>query len=84
MNAPTDFLGREIKAGDTIVYPVRRGSSMWLNKLTVTQAQPDSLTGLNPDGRWVTVKNLKNVVVDMAARQLGQVGAGPSNAELAT
>jgi len=27
-----DFLGRTIEVGDTIVYPVRRGSSMWLSK----------------------------------------------------
>lgn len=68
MNAPTDFLGREIMAGDTIIYPVRRGSAMWLNKLRVTQVLPDSLTGLNPDGRWVTVKNLGNVIVDLGSR----------------
>ena len=27
-----DFLGREIVAGGTVCYPVRRGSSMWLQK----------------------------------------------------
>jgi hypothetical protein len=34
-----DFLGREIKVGDTIVYPGRRGSSMWLNRAVVKTTQ---------------------------------------------
>jgi hypothetical protein len=63
MIAATDFLGREIKAGDTIAYPVRRGSSMWMNKLRITQVTPTAVTGLNAEGRWVTVRNLKNAVV---------------------
>ncbi len=58
-----DFMGREIKAGDTVVYPVRRGSSMWLNKLNVTMVEAASLKGFSPEGRLTTIKNLKNVVV---------------------
>jgi len=73
MNGATDFLGREIKAGDTVVYPVRRGSSMWLNKLLVTQVASDGVdrdgqpllhvAGTNSFGRRITVKNLTNCVV---------------------
>lgn len=62
-----DFIGREIKAGDTIAYPVRRGSEMWLNKLSVQQVSPGikgpQVGGLNSKGRRVTVTNLGNVVV---------------------
>jgi len=58
-----DFLGRAIAAGNTVVYPVRRGSSMWLNKLAVTQVDDDHITGYNSDGRRITVKNLNNCVV---------------------
>ena len=58
-----DFAGRTIVAGATVAYPVRRGSSMWLNKLTVTLAADDYITGYNNEGRRVTVKNLKNCVV---------------------
>jgi hypothetical protein len=58
-----DFIGRAIAAGNTIVYPVRRGSKMWLNKLAVTQVDDDHITGFNSDGRRITVKNLKNCVV---------------------
>jgi hypothetical protein len=63
MNAPTDFLGREIKPGDLLVYPVRRGSAMWLNRLSVTQALQGSVTGFSPEGRRITIKNLDNSVV---------------------
>ena len=58
-----DFIGRAIAAGNTVVYPVRRGSSMWLNKLAVTQVDDDHITGFNGDGRRITVKNLNNCVV---------------------
>lgn len=68
-----DFIGRAIAAGNTVVYPVRRGASMWLNKLVVTQVGEDGvdvngkpryhITGFNSDGRRITVKNLNNCVV---------------------
>lgn len=58
-----DFIGCAIAAGNTVVYPVRRGSSMWLNKLAVTQVDDDHITGFNSDGRRITVKNLNNCVV---------------------
>jgi len=58
-----DFLDRAIMAGNTIVYPVRRGSSMWLNKLVVTQVDAEHVTGLNSNGRWITIHNLQNCVV---------------------
>jgi len=67
MNPPTDYLGREIKAGDTLVYPVRRGSSMWLNRILVTQALPAAVTGNKPDGRRTIIKNLGNTVVVSAS-----------------
>jgi len=63
MNPAVDFLGRTIKAGDTVVYPVRRKSEMWLTKLKVTQVLDDSIIGFNHLGKRITVHNLKNVVV---------------------
>ena len=80
MNPAIDFLGREIKAGDTVVYPVRRGSSMWLNKLTLAHADADGACGYNNAGHRVFIKNLKNVVVVSPA----DPAAGPSNAALAS
>ena len=38
---PTDFLGREIRRGDLIVYPWRRGSRMGMNKLRVAEVTPE-------------------------------------------
>lgn len=58
-----DFLGREIKAGDQVVYAVRRGSSMWLSRMTVLSTEGGKLAGNNPEGRRVALTNLSNVVV---------------------
>ena len=65
----SDFLGCLIKVGHTVVYPVRRGSKMWIQKANVTQivqhdrTQPPLLVCLNPAGRRVTIQNLDNCVV---------------------
>jgi hypothetical protein len=66
---PTDFLGREIRPGDLIVYPWRRGSAMGLNKLSVQQVTEQHVSGYSNLGRPVKIINLKNVVVDVASRQ---------------
>ena len=62
-----DFMGREIKANDTSVYPVRRGSSMWMQRIKVTQVVSDatgvSIGGFNGEGRKITIHNIANVVV---------------------
>ncbi len=61
-----DFMGREITAGATVVYPVRRGSQMWMQELGVTQVVPGSdptVKGFNSSGRTITLHNVKNVTV---------------------
>ena len=64
-----DFLGHRIEVGHTVVYPVRRGSKMWMQKASVTEivhhdrTQPPLLVCLNPTGRRVTIQNLENCVV---------------------
>lgn len=60
---PIDFLGREIRRGDLIVYPWRRKSAMGLTKLCVEEVTPKYVGGHSNLGRRVTVRNLKNVVV---------------------
>ena len=60
---PTDYVGREIRRGDLIVYPWRRKSAMGLNKLCVEEVTPDYVGGHSSLGRPVTIRNLKNVVV---------------------
>lgn len=37
--APIDFLGRKIEVGDLVVYPVRRGSSMYLRQSRVISTE---------------------------------------------
>jgi hypothetical protein len=77
MNNPKDFMGREIKEGVTLVYPVRRLSEMWLKKLTVTriveilrrvqgESQPKPVTaiiGLSPVGRRITLTKASRCII---------------------
>lgn len=64
-----DCVGREIKPGCTVLYPVRRGSKMWQSRMQVQQVVPGEgklaayLAGFNNEGRRVSVHNLSNVVV---------------------
>ena len=63
MTPAVDFMGRTIEAGHVVVYPVRRGSDMWLNKLSVTQVTDNRITGYSPTGKMLGIKNLRNVVI---------------------
>lgn len=38
-----DFLGQQIKVGDSVVYPNRHGSDMWLNYAQVSDVNIDSI-----------------------------------------
>lgn len=62
-----DFLGNTIRAGDTLVYPVRRKSQLYMNKIRVAELvqlrEGFAVTGYNDEGRRVTVRNLHNTVV---------------------
>jgi hypothetical protein len=58
-----DFLGRDIVAGNDVVYPVRRGSSMWLSRMKVLSTEGGKLRGNNPEGRQIQLTNLENIVV---------------------
>jgi len=62
-----DFLGNPIEVGDTVVYPVRRGSSMWLKKIAVESIQDGSqgpvVLGRNDNGRTIRLHELKRCVV---------------------
>ena len=63
MNNPTDFLGRPIKVNHILVYPVRHGSKMWLNKIKVTKVETDRIYGTNKDCRMVQLTNLHNTII---------------------
>lgn len=66
----SDYLGREIKVGCTVVYPVRRGAAMWLKKSKVSQiveiGEEFNLVVYDPEAavqRGHRVKNLHTCVV---------------------
>ena len=62
-----DSLGNEIKATDTVVYPVRRGSRMWMNRLVVDAVRDTChgvrITGRNAAGNRVSIQNVENCIV---------------------
>jgi hypothetical protein len=71
-----DFMGREIVAGNTVIYPVRRGSDMWMQRINVTKVtdgSSPSLSGVNPEGRRITIHNLKNVTVVEPVKPAGTI-----------
>ena len=65
----TDFLGREIKVGRVVVYPVRHRTKMWLNKMQVDRFEQPSteestiVHGHNAAGNRVRLTNTRNLVV---------------------
>ncbi len=70
-NGPVDFLGCPICEGDTVVYPVRRGSDMYLRRMKIvsiatilTLDKPVfKLVGTNDSGRQVTVEKADRTIV---------------------
>ena len=60
-----DIMGRVIEAGHVVVYPVRKGSQMWLKKLEVSRVNEltKTLHGVNTMGVPITIKNLNTVAV---------------------
>ena len=62
-----DYLGNEITVRDTIVYPVRRGSAMWMKKLIVDAVRDTTngvrVSGRNEAGNPVSIQNIQNCVV---------------------
>ena len=59
----TDFFGRRFSKGDTIVYPLRKGSSMWLESAEVIDVGNDKLKILKPNGQKTTIKNFFNCII---------------------
>jgi len=67
---PKDYMGRVIKAGCTIVYPVRTGANMWLQHMTVSHIEvirahvpAFKIFGTNSDGKYVKFESLERCVV---------------------
>ena len=64
---PLDYLFREIKVGDRVAYPMRRGSRMWLTTMKVENIEELGgsflLLGVDATGRRTRTKNLENCEV---------------------
>jgi len=64
-NLVKDFLGKEIKPGDTIVYPGRHGSSLWMKQAIVEEIimVPDWRNHPTPTLRVLNPKNKKRTTL---------------------
>ena len=63
-----DMFDREIRVGDICVYPVRRGSQMWMNRVLVMKITHNprgepTLSGQKQDGYPVRVTSLDRVAI---------------------
>lgn len=67
-----DFLGRDIEVGHLLVYPVRRGGSMWLRRLIVTDLTDDIVHGTTDGGRNVWLHRPdRSVIVSLLCEYCG-------------
>ena len=65
-----DFIGQKIKLGDTVVYPVRRRSTMTLKKATVCEVPGNHVSSaiggiscLKEDGQRVVLRHPTRCIV---------------------
>lgn len=58
-----DFLGQDINVGDTIVYPNRQGSALWMNQAMVSEVRITGLRVQLPDGRIKPLQRVDRIVV---------------------
>lgn len=59
-----DFLNQTIAIGDTVVYPGRRGSSLWMNRATVIDIRVNSIRVQRVDDNVIkTLNRVDRVVV---------------------
>jgi hypothetical protein len=68
LEVPKDCFDRDIKIGDICVYPVRRGSKMWMNRIVVQKISHDpqgrpKLHGVKGDGWTVNITSLDRVAL---------------------
>ncbi len=59
-----DFLGQNISIGDSVIYPNRQKSDLWMNLATVTDVRLDLITvRRDKDGAIKRLKRIDRVTV---------------------
>ena len=58
-----DFLGQTIKPGNTVVYPGRQASRMWMNRATVLELLDNGIRVQRDDGGVRVLKCMDRVTV---------------------
>lgn len=59
----SDFFGVTFNRGDTIAYPLRQGSKLWIETAEVTNVKATSLDIKKSNGNKTTIKNYKNCII---------------------
>lgn len=59
----SDYFGREIKKGNIITYPVRKGSDMWIEHAKVLDTGTDQLQIQKSSGRTAYFKSPARAVI---------------------
>ena len=63
---PKDYLDREINIGDTVAYPTRLGSDMWLSEGIVTDFRYD------PHNEWTLILRVDAMVKGHHAKRIAK------------
>ncbi len=58
-----DYLNKTISVGDKLVYPIRRGSDMYLRTLVVNALNHGIVYGINDKGRSVKLTQTSRCIV---------------------
>lgn len=57
-----DYLGKEVKVGDEIIYPLFKGGVLSYGHLTVEQISTDQIKGFNRFGRRNIIKRISTII----------------------
>lgn len=58
-----DFFGQRFQEGDTIAYPVRQGSCLWIETAVILEIGEDILKIEKPNGNKTRIKNYQNCII---------------------
>jgi hypothetical protein len=58
-----DLFGRGFSVGDTIVYPLRQGSRMWMESAEVIDVKTASLGIKKDNGNKTTIRNFSSCII---------------------
>ncbi len=58
-----DYFGKAFKEGQTIAYPVRQGSRLWIESAVITKVHENGLSAVKDTNKKVYIKNYYNCFI---------------------